>query len=147
MRRFGFGTRDISFLFAEAALSSQNGLAHPLPKVGANQDCVVRLIGGTAESLTCLEVKRGIVAAAIASLGIPKHEAEEYERAIGVAKLLICVRSFSPAFDELAMDALLISGAHRIIAVPRFNPTPCRTTSNDLSWSEMTPFYEARLVC
>jgi hypothetical protein len=147
LRHLGFGVRDVSFLFLEAALSTQNSHANfqvDVTKPGS----IGALIGGTLDSLGYLGGQgEGIIAGAMMSLGIPKYEAEEYESGILQRKLLLCARSFSLVFGDLAMEALLHTGAELIIAVPQPTVRPNIMSDNNLTWYDAKPLFEASLIC
>lgn len=149
LHHIGFGVQDISFLFAEAALSL-TGRNRDSRRSTFPPESGVRcaLIGGTVDSLRYIRTRvSGVIAPAIASMGLPKYDAEQYEDGILVGKLLICARSFSCALGDLAMQALLETGGECVMSVPQRASTARLVLGSDFSWAEAKLFFEAKLVC
>lgn len=148
LRHIGFGIHEISYLFAEAALSltTQNDSRRAVFPSESGVRCP--LIGGTLESLRYIRTRAsGVIAGAIASLGLPTYDAEQYENGILAGKLLICARSFSCALGDFAMQALLDTGGECVMAVPQGAARSRLVPGNDFSWSDVKLFFEANLVC
>ena len=149
LRHIGFGIHDISFLFPEAALSltshdqdTRRAAFPPEPGVRCP------LIGGTLESLRYIRTRgSGVIAGAIASLGLPKCDAEQYEEGVLAGRLLICARSFSWALGDFAMQALLDTGGECVMAMPQGAAALRLVPGNEFYWSDVKFFFEANLVC
>lgn len=146
LRRLGFDDRDFSVLFFEDAVTSCNDTESSEWHRFSTDQMSRHLIGGTFESLSYLDVwEQGIITGAIMSIGIPRNEAEGYETGICNGRLLLCVRSTSPAYGDVAMKILLHSGAESIVAVPHSRAFSQLKTGEDVWW-ESASSLEARLI-
>jgi len=115
LKALQFENDDISVLFPEAAVSKT------LPSDEASEDSVdpaepVAFIGGLLGWLTYVRPERaGIIAAALAWLGIPAREAALYEKHLRNGGLMVCIRSSSAKRVRNAEDALAATGAERVV--------------------------------
>jgi hypothetical protein len=110
-----FDNRDISVLFPEAAVSETFS-----PDERAFESAIpgeqVAFIGGALGWLTYVRPERqGLIATALAGLGVPKPEADLYERNLRDGALLVCIRSSSAKRIETAAGVLNLTGAERVV--------------------------------
>jgi hypothetical protein len=115
LKALRFEDKDISVLFPEAAVSR----AFPADETRcdtATPGEPPAFIGGVLGWLTYVRPERaGIIAAALASLGVSKREAELYEKNLRGGGLLVCIRSSSTKRIRSARGALTITGAERVV--------------------------------
>ncbi|HKS66677.1 MAG TPA: hypothetical protein VJR26_05515 [Candidatus Acidoferrales bacterium] len=108
-----FDNREISVLFPEAAVAKTFSADEESEM--ANSDPAA-FIGGALGWLTYVRPKRqGLIAKALAYLGVPKTEADSYERNLREGALLVCIRSASAKRAENAASILNLTGAERVI--------------------------------
>jgi hypothetical protein len=131
LKALHFGNNDISVLFPEAAVS--NDLSSPPASSASAAKSPVAFIGGTLGSLTYIRPEKiGIISAALVDLGVPEREAELYEGSLRDGSLLACVRSSVARCVESAVEALMLTGAERVIAAGR-SSSPRIPVANGLS--------------
>jgi hypothetical protein len=115
LKALEFQNDDISVLFPEAAVS------RTLPSEEAAGDNVdpaepIAFIGGLLGWLTYVRPERaGIIAGALAWLGIPTREAALYEKYLRNGGLMVCIRSSSAKRVRNAEVALAATGAERVV--------------------------------
>jgi hypothetical protein len=110
-----FDNNDIAVLFPEAAVSKVLS-AEPADSPGTPNDSKA-FIGGTLGWLTYVRPEKdGVISAALVDLGVPQGEAELYEANLRGGRLLACIRSSSNKSIQSAIEALVLTGAERVLA-------------------------------
>jgi hypothetical protein len=114
LKALQFDNSDISVLFPEAAVSSTLPEETDRENVKAGEP--VAFIGGLLGWLTYVRPERaGIIAGALAWLGVPQGEAVLYEENLRNGKLMVCIRSSSTKRVQNAAEALAATGAERVV--------------------------------
>jgi len=119
LKALRFDNNDISVLFPEEAVSEtfspDEGDEGPFESAAPGKP--VAFIGGSLGWLTYVRPERpGLIAIALAGLGVPQPDAELYERNLRCGALLVCIRSSSAKRVESAAGALSLTGAEQVVS-------------------------------
>lgn len=116
LKALRFDNNDISVLFPEEAVS-ETFSPDERPFESATPGGPDAFIGGALGWLTYVRPERpGLIAIALAGLGVPQPDAELYERNLRCGALLVCIRSSSAKRVESAAGALSLTGAEQVVS-------------------------------
>jgi hypothetical protein len=114
LKALRFDNSDISVLLPEAAVSETLPVDEQL--AAATSPEPLAFIGGPLGWLTYVRPEcPGIIATALSDLGVPRTEAELYERNLRCGALLVCVRTSSRKSIDNAAGVLSLTGAERVL--------------------------------
>jgi hypothetical protein len=128
LKALHFCDNDISVLLPEAAISETLPVDER-PGAASSREPIA-FIGGSLGWLTYVRPEcPGIIATALLDLGVPRREAELYERNLRCGALLVCIRASSPNRIDSGASALNSTGAERVLR----GRTELRTEAGDSS--------------